>query len=135
MGTPGIEHVLCRRCYGVVDAVDNFCRRCGTPLNIGQFSPTSPPTSGMLRAELACEPSKSPGTAKWSQNPWVVLFVLFFVLGPLGLPMLWRSRFSLLWKFVLTVLMTALSVFIVAMIWHTTDQALAPLRELQKMKL
>ena len=28
---------------------------------------------------------------KWYHNPWFVIFMLFFVLGPLGLPLLWRS--------------------------------------------
>ena len=81
-------------------------------------------------------PSKPAGAARWTENPWVVLILLFFVLGPLGLPMLWRSRrFSLLWELLLTALMTVITVFLLAMIWYVTDQALAPLRELQRMKL
>ncbi|MCX6071165.1 MAG: hypothetical protein NTU91_09970, partial [Chloroflexi bacterium] len=82
-------------------------------------------------------PSKPAGVAaKWSESPWVVLLALFLVLGPLGLPMLWRSRrFSLLWKLLLTVLMTAITIFILAMVWYVTNQALAPLRELRHMKL
>jgi len=42
----------------------------------------------------------------WYHRPWAVLVLLFLVLGPLGLPLLWRSpRFSRGWKIVLTVVM------------------------------
>jgi ascorbate-specific PTS system EIIC-type component UlaA len=39
----------------------------------------------------------------WYYRPWPVLLLLFLVLGPLGLPLLWRSpRFTRTWKIVLT---------------------------------
>ena len=42
----------------------------------------------------------------WYHRPWAVLLLLFLVLGPLGLPLLWRSpSFSRGWKIVLTVVM------------------------------
>ncbi len=43
---------------------------------------------------------------KWHQNIWVVLFLLFFVLGPFGLPLFWKNpRFSRTVKIGLTLLM------------------------------
>jgi hypothetical protein len=42
----------------------------------------------------------------WYYRPWGVLVLLFLVLGPLGLPLLWRSpSFSRAGKIVLTVVM------------------------------
>jgi hypothetical protein len=41
---------------------------------------------------------------KWCHRPVWVLILLFFVLGPLGLPYLWRSpRFTHILKVILTV--------------------------------
>lgn len=40
---------------------------------------------------------------KWYFKPWPVLALLFLVLGPLGLPFLYKSpRFNRAWKVVLT---------------------------------
>ncbi len=40
---------------------------------------------------------------KWYERPWGVLLLLFVVLGPLGLPFLWRSSgFSRAAKVILT---------------------------------
>jgi len=42
----------------------------------------------------------------WYYRPWAVVLLLFLVLGPLGLPLLWRSPcFTRAWKIVLTVAM------------------------------
>jgi len=43
---------------------------------------------------------------KWHQNVWLILFLLLFVLGPLGLPLVWKNpRFSRTVKIGLTLLM------------------------------
>jgi hypothetical protein len=40
----------------------------------------------------------------WYYRPWAVVLLLFFVLGPVGLPLLWKSpSFTRGWKIVLTV--------------------------------
>jgi hypothetical protein len=45
-----------------------------------------------------------PPPPKWYYRPWSVVFLLFFILGPFGLPLLWRSRgFSRGVKIALTV--------------------------------
>lgn len=42
---------------------------------------------------------------KWYYRPWVVVLLLFLVLGPLGLPLLYKSpQFSKGWKGGLTIL-------------------------------
>ena len=41
--------------------------------------------------------------ASWYYRPWAVLLLLFLVLGPVGLPLLWKSpSFTRAWKIVLT---------------------------------
>jgi hypothetical protein len=52
--------------------------------------------------------SGPPPQLKWYYRPVGVLLLLFVVLGPLGLPYLWKSPgFSRRWKVVLTVLVVA----------------------------
>lgn len=42
---------------------------------------------------------------KWYFKPWAVIVLLFLVLGPLGLPFLYKSpRFTRPWKVILTIL-------------------------------
>jgi hypothetical protein len=42
----------------------------------------------------------------WYHRPWAVVVLLFLVLGPLGLPLLWRSpSFTRGWKIALTIAM------------------------------
>ena len=49
------------------------------------------------------EPSGS--KPRWYYNIWVVLFMLFFVLGPFGLPLVWKNpKFSTAVKILLTAL-------------------------------
>lgn len=69
-----------------------------------------------------------PGSqAKWYHNVWVVLLLLFFVLGPFGLPMLWKSpRFSKSWKQILTVLTL---LYTVALLWVCVSTVQEALRE------
>jgi hypothetical protein len=44
----------------------------------------------------------------WYYRPWAVVVLLFLVLGPLGLPLLWKSpSFTRGWKIVLTLVMVA----------------------------
>ena len=115
MSVVDVEKVVCRQCYAVLDLADHFCRHCGTAIAAEVDSPQTRPRAG--RAGLA-------------DNRGVVLFMLFAVLGPLGLPMLWRSsQFSPTWKFLLTVLMLGATAAGVFLIWYSVQSALAPLRE------
>ena len=43
---------------------------------------------------------------RWYYRPWVVLGLLFFVLGPLGLPLVYKSpKFNRTWKILITLAM------------------------------
>jgi hypothetical protein len=112
MTAPVPANSICRRCAAPLDADDNYCRRCGAPTPFGV-------RAGILPA------AKQPGI--W-ESPWLILPLLFLVLGPLAFPLLWRSRrFTLLWKCVLTVLVTAMTVFFAWYTWVAIEQTLAPL--------
>lgn len=50
----------------------------------------------------------------WYYRPWFVLIMLFFVLGPLGLPLVYKSPcFSKPWKIILTIVMIVFTVYLV----------------------
>jgi hypothetical protein len=54
---------------------------------------------------------------RWYHRPWCVLLMLFVVMGPFGLPLLWRSAFfGERAKQVLTV---AVLVYTAALLWET----------------
>ena len=100
----------------MLDVSDNFCRRCGAAA-AGDSGAVAAPV------EVAATP-KSKGT----DNPWVVLLMLFVVLGPLALPMLWRSRgFSPLWKTLLTLVMVGVTALVVFLMWLLIVKPLEPL--------
>lgn len=53
-------------------------------------------------------------TPKWYYNVWFTLAMLFFVLGPLGLPLVWKNpHFSRGVKIVLTLIMVVYTVWLV----------------------
>jgi len=50
----------------------------------------------------------------WYYRPWAVVILLFLVLGPLGLPLLWKSPgFTRGWKIVLTVAMAVYTLLLI----------------------
>ena len=113
-----IERIVCPRCCAVLDASDNFCRHCGQP--------TRESAAGRS-GQIATTARKS----NWAESRAMVFVMLFVVLGPLALPLLWRSReFSLVWKIVLTVVMVALTALILYLIWYVIDKLLEVLGQL-----
>ena len=59
-------------------------------------------------------PAIATPAAKWYHGIWFVLAMLFFVLGPLGLPLLWKSpRFTTVWKWALTVLVLLYTLWLI----------------------
>jgi len=50
----------------------------------------------------------------WYYRPWFVLLMLFFVLGPFGLPLAYKSPcFSKPWKIILTIAVIAFTVYLI----------------------
>lgn len=79
---------------------------------------------------MAMRTSK-PEVARWHNRPWVILLLLFVVLGPLALPLLWRSpRFSRPMKVALTVLTLAYTALLVALGVQTVETTMRNLGEL-----
>ncbi len=60
---------------------------------------------------------------RYSLPVWVVLFLLFFVLGPLAFGILWRNeRFTRNAKWALTIIVTIYSAIIIYLIWSLLGQ-------------
>ncbi|GEM_PF-6639017 len=56
---------------------------------------------------------------RWYYSLWFVLLMLFFVLGPLGLPLLWKSpHMTRGAKWLLTITVSAYTVALAAASWH-----------------
>jgi hypothetical protein len=132
-GHDHIEKLVCRGCYAVLDAGDNFCRYCGAPAGSASRRPPARGDAGLpVQAELVAPPAAARG---WSESPWAVLLLLFCVLGPLALPMLWRSRrFSRFWKLVLTAIVVGLTALVLGLIWYVFDKLVEPLRDLHRLQ-
>lgn len=79
----------------------------------------------MIQPELPQQP------VKWYYRPWVVLLMLFVILGPLGLPLLYKSpRFNRTWKIILTILSIASCVYLAK---ASVDMARGLSDQIQKM--
>lgn len=88
---------ICLACGALTAAPATFCAQCGKPLD-----PAHPPALPASR---------------WHQNIWLVLLLLFFVVGPFGLPLVWNNpRLSRPVKTVLTGVMVVYTVVLVQMI-------------------
>lgn len=54
------------------------------------------------------------GGVKWYYRPWVVILLLFFALGPFGLPLVYKSpKFNKVWKVILTIVMIFYTIYLV----------------------
>lgn len=62
----------CPMCARSISLAANFCSRCGYNFNEATRASSSQ-------------------NSRWYHNIWFVLFMLFFVLGPFGLPMVWGN--------------------------------------------
>jgi len=131
MNADEIQKIVCRRCYALLDVGDNYCRHCGAPTRVQGPDDRSPAPSHA--ASIPAGASSSPAGL---ESPWLVLLMLFLVLGPLALPMLWRSRrFSRAWKIVLTVAVLGLTALVVALGWYLINKTiLEPLRQFDLLK-
>jgi hypothetical protein len=67
------------------------------------------------------------------ENPWVIVGLLLAVIGPFALPMVWRSRrFTLLWKYILTVASICQTILVLWLLWfimHLTVVSLSKLMD------
>ena len=72
--------------------------------------------------------SAPPSPPTWYYRPWAVVVLLFLVLGPFGLPLLWKSpSFTRGWKIVLTVAMVVYTVLLIDSVVVATRLAMEQL--------
>ncbi|MCC6488888.1 MAG: zinc-ribbon domain-containing protein [Candidatus Hydrogenedentes bacterium] len=85
--------VLCPRCGHTIDSWDNFCRYCGRPMK-----------------------ARAKSNAPWYYEPLWILVLSIAVIGPLALPLVWKSpklTRSAKWGFTLFhVIYTAMLVYV-----------------------
>jgi hypothetical protein len=122
-----VARKVCSECFEFLDLDDNFCRCCGRMTDVGKamvkIGKLPPPASGEV-------PEKP---LSWTESPVVVLLGLFVLLGPLALPMLWRSRrFTRSWKIGLTCVVLLIAV---AACWYLVDIWNKAIEEYQRMGL
>ncbi len=70
----------------------------------------------------------------WYHEPWVVILLIIFVLGPFGLPLVYKSpRFNFFWKIVITLAAMAYTAYLVLLTFQMVKalaSELAPLKVL-----
>ncbi len=77
---------------------------------------------------------KESGEVKWYLRPMSVVLLLFFVLGPLGLPLLYRSpKFSKTIKIILTIAVMIYTTYLIFASFEIAKQLYSRMEELQDM--
>ena len=105
----------CPKCSTAVTAEAAFCSCCGMALGTASALPSSP-------------------RSKWYYNVWFVLFMLFLVAGPLGLPLVWKHpRFARWVKWVLTLTMVLYTALLVGMFIRMMNAVMAHFSALQSL--
>ncbi len=80
---------------------------------------------------LMAEGSASPSKPKWYYRALSLVLLLFLVLGPLGLPLLWRSpSFSRGMRLILTIVVLAYSVLLLEAVLTAVRLALEKMNAL-----
>ena len=70
---------------------------------------------------------------RWYYRPWWVLLMLFAVLGPFGLPLLWKSRSFSRWsKIALTAAVAAYTILLVDVVRIGIQAAIRALEPMDK---
>jgi hypothetical protein len=114
MSVSEIEKIVCHRCHAVLDLGDNYCRHCGAPT-----SASIPPPAG----------------PRLGESRLLILIMLFAVLGPLALPMLWRCRcFSRTWKTILTLLVLGATLAVFGLLWYSVQSVFATLTKSMEIR-
>jgi hypothetical protein len=130
-----LPNAVCPRCGTAAGASDNYCHQCGAALAAAGAAAENAAVAGAgppaaAAAHSAAKPAEQPG---WAESPWLILPLLFLILGPLAFGMLWRSRrFPRPWKIVLTVVVTGLTVWVGWELWLLFRQVQALVHELTK---
>ena len=121
MSSPDIEETVCPHCSAAMGAGEEICRRCGVRRD---------PLSAGLAAGGKRVSRRAARRRDWAERRGMLLVLLFLVLGPLALPMLWRStKFSRGWKIVLTILVAIQTAAVIWLLWYVVHLFVESLRE------
>jgi hypothetical protein len=128
-----MEKITCRQCHAEIDAVDNYCRECGLYQKAVERANLVENESAAPRLVSTRTSSRAFSRNPLLDNPWVILLLLFFALGPLALPMLWQGKaFSRRAKWILTILVVGYTLFCLWLLWFITVKWIfEPLQKLQ----
>jgi hypothetical protein len=133
MTTTEVQKIVCPACSALLDVRDNYCRCCGQPTfdQIADF-PVPPRSTAVVRSPAGVAISDPAVPAETLASRVLVLMMLFLGLGPLALPMLWRSReFSSRWKAILTGTVIGLTALLLLLLWFVVAKLLEPLSQLK----
>lgn len=107
------------RCRGQLETAHAICPNCGARADNAPVAAEPVPET----------PRPTPMTAI-AASRWKVLALLFVVLGPLALPVLWKSpRFSRAGKLVLTILVAIQTVAVIWILWYFVSWFLDEFRQ------
>ena len=111
-GTPSRT---CRVCGTVSPSPAAFCSLCGQSLG-----------------DATAAPRPAQSQPHWYHNAWFVLFMLFFVLGPFGLPLVWKNpRFHRWVKVGLTLSMVVYTVALLDITVRAIQAVMTEIRNVQ----
>ena len=80
--------------------------------------------------------TQPPPQPKWYHSVWFVLIMLFFVLGPFGIPMVWKNpRFSQWMKIALTLVVLIYTVALVDWTMKATQDVLGHMPSIESSLL
>ena len=114
---------------------DDQPRTACPPKEKGTGSEPPAPSTAKSRGREVPVPFSSPRSLPAWDKPWVLLILLFAALGPLALPMLWRSRrFSRFWKIVLSAAVAVLTAAVVWLLWLAVAMFVEALRQLYQTR-
>jgi hypothetical protein len=101
-----IDSIVCPSCQAALDVSADVCPRCGAATTVDRTG-----------AALASRPRKK---GRLIDKPWLIVIVMLHV-GFLGIPMYWRTNYSVatrLWLVAASIAYTLLAVgTIVLMLW------------------
>lgn len=87
-----------------------------------------------LSKDLECKMFKEDRKTKWYLRPIGVVLLLFFVLGPLGLPLLYKSpEFSKASKIILTIVVIAYTFYLIFASLEIARELFRKMEELQEL--
>ena len=105
----------CPLCNAPMEPERKYCARC----------------EQLLSGAAPAQSLRPPAQPKWYHNVWVVLLMLIFVLGPLGLPLVWKNPTLARWvKIALTL---AMVVYTVVLVDVTLKAVAAVMHEMQNI--